>query len=225
MEYREKFKSIIKILKNTGEILMKRLKRYGVITVGCVLYAVGFALFLEPAQLAAGGVSGIAVLVTHFYSRIDGGTIIFLLNLPLLIIGSAVFGGRFFFGTIWATTISSVLISYAEHFLYIPKGDDRYFCAVMGALLTGLGMGLIFRCHATTGGTDIVVHLIQRKIPDVKAGYIFLLVDAAVVLASGVVFESAATIFYSALALTANTLVLNLVLYGVPERCKTACWF
>ena len=200
---------------------MKLLKRYTLITFGCVLYAAGFSLFLEPADIAAGGVSGIAVIATHLWNSIDGGTVIFLLNLPLLIVGSAVFGGRFFFGTVWATAVSSAMISFAEHFVYPPVGDDRYFCAILGALLTGIGMGIIFRCHATTGGTDIVVHLIQRKIPNIKAGYIFLLVDAAVVLASGVVFESAATIFYSALALTANTLVLNLTLYGIKTPSGT----
>lgn len=197
---------------------MDVLKRYAVITFGCTLYAAGFALFLEPAHLAAGGVSGIAVLVTHFWKTVDGGTVIFLLNLPLLILGSAVFGGRFFFGTIWATVVSSGMISFAEHFVYDPVGDDRYFCAVIGALLTGSGMGLIFRQGATTGGTDIVVRLIQRKTPDVKTGYIFLFVDSAVVLASGFVFGDVATVVYSGLSLAANTLVLNLVIYGRTKR-------
>ncbi len=198
--------------------IMDILKRYCIITAGCALYAAGFALFLEPADLAAGGVSGIAVIVTHLWNAIDGGTVIFLLNLPLLIVGSAVFGGRFFFGTVWATTVSSAMISFAEHAVYPPVGDDRYFCAVIGALLTGIGMGLIFRCNATTGGTDIVVHLIQRKMPDVKAGYIFLFVDAAVVLTAWAVFGDIGTMFYSGLALAANTLVLNLTLYGTKKR-------
>ncbi|MGN1345547.1 MAG: YitT family protein [Eubacteriales bacterium] len=199
---------------------MDVLRRYTVITLGCALYAAGFALFLEPAHLAAGGVSGIAVLVTHFWEAVDGGTVIFLLNLPLLLVGSLVFGGRFFFGTVWATVVSSGMISLAEHFMYAPIGDDRYFCAVMGALLTGVGMGMIFRCGATTGGTDIVVRLIQRRVPKIKTGYLFLFVDAAVVLASGVVFGDAATVVYSALSLAANTLVLNLMLYGVTKPAR-----
>lgn len=197
---------------------MDILKRYAVITFGCALYAAGFALFLEPAHLAAGGVSGIAVIVTHLWDTIDGGTVILLLNLPLLIVGSVVFGGRFFFGTVWAAVISSAMISFTEHFVRPAAGDDRYFCAVMGALLTGIGMGMIFRCHATTGGTDIVVRLIQRKMPKVKTGYIFLFVDAAVVLAAGAVFRDIGTMFYSGLALAGNTMVLNLVLYGMSER-------
>ena len=194
---------------------MNILKRYTLITVGCALFAAGFSLFLEPADIAAGGVSGIAVIVTHLWNAIDGGTVIFLLNLPLLILGTAVFGGRFFCGTVWATTVSSAMISLAEHFVYPPVGDDRYFCAVSGAVLTGIGMGLIFRCNATTGGTDIVVHLLQRKMPEVKTGYIFLLVDAAVVFAAWAVFKDAGTLFYSALSLAMNTLILNLTLYGL----------
>ena len=193
-------------------------KRYGIITFGCALFAAGFSLFLEPAGIAAGGVSGIAVIVTHLWNAVDGGTVIFLLNLPLLIVGSAVFGGRFFFGTVWATSVSSAMISFAEHFVYPPIGCDRYLCALIGALLTGIGMALIFRCSATTGGTDIVVHLLQRKMPDVKTGYIFLFVDTAVVLAAWLVFGDTGTLFYSALALTANTLVLNLTLYGTKKR-------
>lgn len=197
---------------------MDVLKRYIVITFGCTLYAAGFALFLEPAHLAAGGISGIAVIVTHFLESVDSGTVIFLLNLPLLIAGSIVFGGHFFFGTVWATAVSSAMISFAEHIVYPPAADDRYFCAVMGALFTGIGMGMIFRCHATTGGTDIVVRLIQRKIPDMKTGYIFLFVDSSVVLAAGVVFRDISTTFYSGLSLAANTLVLNLLLYGVSKQ-------
>lgn len=199
---------------------MNVLKRYTVITLGCAVYAAGFALFLEPAHLAAGGVSGIAVLVTHFWKAIDGGTVIFLLNLPLLILGTAVFGRRFFFGTVWATVVSSGMISFAEHFVYAPVGDDPYFCAVMGALFTGVGMGMIFRCHVTTGGTDIVVRLIQKKIPNVKTGYIFLFVDSMVVLASGFVFGDVAAVVYSGLSLTLNTLVLNLVIYGVTKSAR-----
>ncbi len=194
---------------------MNLLKCYTAISLGCVFYAVGFAFFLEPAHLAAGGVSGIALMITHFHRHLDVGTVIFLLNLPLLTIGTAISGKHFFFGTIWATVVSSGMISFFEQWFPLPfVSYDQYTCAVLGALLTGVGMGLIFRFHATTGGTDILVHLIQKKFPQTKTGYLFLLIDTVIILASGFVFRDVTVVLFSGLTLLGNSLVINLILYG-----------
>ena len=193
---------------------MNLLKCYTAISLGCLFYAVGFAFFLEPAHLSAGGVSGIALMITHYYQSLDGGTVIFLLNIPLLALGTAVSGKRFFFGTIWATAVSSGMISFCEHRLSSSSDFDPYTCAVLGALLTGVGMGLIFRFHATTGGTDILVHLIQRKFPDIKTGHLFLLIDTSIILVSGYVFQDIAAALFSGLTLLGSSAVINLILYG-----------
>ncbi|MBQ7933093.1 MAG: YitT family protein, partial [Clostridia bacterium] len=105
---------------------MNLLKCYTAISLGCLFYAVGFAFFLEPAHLSAGGVSGIALMITHYYQSLDGGTVIFLLNIPLLALGTAVSGKRFFFGTIWATAVSSGMISFCEHRLSSSSDFDPY---------------------------------------------------------------------------------------------------
>lgn len=194
---------------------MNVIKQYFLITVGCALYAVGFAFFLEPAHLAAGGVSGIALLITHFLKSADDGAVILLLNLPLLLIGTVVFGFRFFSGTIFATVISSAMISYAERFSGISFGDNPIFCAVIGGLLTGYGMAIIFRRHATTGGTDIIVRLLKQRFLGVKEGYIFLFADSVVVIASGIVFRDIKTAIYSGLALLTNAVTMNIALYGI----------
>lgn len=200
-------------------------KKFLSITVGCALYALGFSLFLEPASLAAGGISGVAVLITHFLKDTDGGTVIFLLNLPLLSVGVAVFGLRFFFWTIYATAAFSGMISIIENFTLAVSflsalSDDPFLCAIAGGVLTGFGMAMIFHCHATTGGTDIIVKLIRLKLPSIKEGYIFLIADSAVVIASGIVFRDISTAIYSGLALVANSLTLNAALYGVSNRSK-----
>jgi len=194
---------------------MNLLKCYTAISLGCIFYAVGFAFFLEPAHLAPGGISGIALMITHFYRYLDTGNVIFLLNLPLLIIGTAVSGKNFFFGTIWATAVSSGMISFFEQWFPLSfAAHDPYTCAILGALFTGIGMGLIFRFHATTGGTDILVHLIQKKFPQTKTGYLFLLIDVIIVFVSGFVFMDVAVIFYSGLSLLGNSIIINLILYG-----------
>lgn len=197
---------------------MKHIKKYILMTAGCAVYAAGFAYFIEPASLAPGGVSGIAVIIVHYLQTVDCGTIIFLLNLPLLLIGTSVFGTEFCFGTVFATAASSAMISALESIPFSPiDPSKRLLCALLGALFVGLGVGVIFVCGATTGGTDIVVRLICRKAKNVPAGHIFMLVDSAVVIISGFVFRDVMTAVYSAISLTLCSLTINAVIYKSPR--------
>lgn len=190
---------------------MKLLKRYGIISLGCILFAAGFAFFLEPGELAPGGVSGIAVLLLHYFPSLDSGTVIFLINLPLLITGAILFGGRFFFGTIWATILSSAVISTLTHLFPDPITGDPLCSALAGAVLVGFGLGLVFRENATTGGTDIVVRMIQRKVPHLQTGNIFLIVDSTVILLSGLVFREFEIMIYSGISLYVSMMFFRYV--------------
>lgn len=191
---------------------MKILKRYGIISLGCSLFAAGFAFFLEPGELTPGGVSGIAILLLHYFPTFDSGMVIFLINLPLLFAGAILFGGHFFFGTIWATILSSSLISILRHLFPNPITHDLFSNAIAGALLVGIGLGLVFRENATTGGTDIVVRIIERKKPHSQTGKIFLMVDSIIILLSGVVFHEARLMVYSTLSLSISMLLFQRVL-------------
>lgn len=193
---------------------MKLLKRYSIISLGSFIFAVGFALFLKPAEIAPGGVSGIAILVSHFYPKVDSGIVILALNVPLLIAGALVLGRNFLTGTVWATIFSSVCISVVESIVKITPTDDIFCCALLGALCLGVGLGLVFRENATTGGTDIAVKLIQKKIPHLKSGNIFLIFDSIVVVLSGIVFGNITASTYSGFSLVLSMILLNYVLYG-----------
>lgn len=201
---------------------MKLLKRYAVISLGCLLFAAGFAFFLDPADIAPGGVSGTAVILTHFYPALDCGTVILLLNLPLLTAGALVFGGRFFFGTIWATVLSSMAVTVLEAVLPVSLPVDRWFCAVSGAVFCGTGIGLVYRQNATTGGTDIAVRLLQKKYPEVKPGILFVLVDSVVVAASGIVLRDLQTAYYSGISLALSMAVFTAVLEPVKMLRKAS---
>ena len=193
---------------------MKFIKRYGIISLGCVIFALGFALFLKPAEIAPGGVSGVAILISHFYPSIDSGIVILMLNIPLLISGAIILGGKFFVGTIWATFFSSVCISFFERILNNTLTDDIFCASLLGALFLGIGLGLVFRENATTGGTDIAVRLIQKRLPHMKSGNIFLIIDSVVVIMSGVIHGDIRTATYSGLSLGLSMFVFNYVLYG-----------
>lgn len=197
---------------------MKLLKRYGMISLGCGLFAAGFALFLEPGELAPGGVSGIAVLLLHYFPFLDSGTVIFLINLPLLISGAILFGAVFFFGTIWSTLLSSGMISVLSHLVPLPVTTDPLCNAIAGALLVGLGLALVFRENATTGGTDIIVRMIQHRMPHIETGNIFLIVDSSIILLSGLVFHAFEIMVYSGISLYVSMLVFKYIYNPDTEK-------
>lgn len=189
-------------------------KRYLMITLGCVLYGMGFAFFIKPSMLAPGGISGVAVILSEYIPFLSSGSIIFLLNLPLLITGASVFGWKFFAGTVWATVFSSFTISFCEAVFAPIQSADRLCCAAAGGIFIGIGIGLVFRENATTGGTDIIVRLLQKKFPYIRSGNIFMMVDSVVVISSGLVFRDLETSVYSGISLAVSTYIFNYILYG-----------
>ena len=185
--------------------------RGGVILLGTVLYAVAIGLFLDPNQLAPGGVTGIAIIVNRLLD-LPTGVLILCMNIPLLILGAWKFGLRLLLSTIFAIGASSVMID-----LLAPLGpltDDRLLAAVAGGALLALGMGLVFKAGATTGGMDIAVRLIKLRLKHIKTGRLFLLTDSVVVLASAIVFGDIDLGLYAALAVIVSSTVFDMVLYG-----------
>ena len=193
---------------------MKLVRRYFFITLGCLIFALGFSLFLSPQNIAPGGVSGLAVIISHFFPYFPNGLYILTMNIPLLIIGAVCFGFRFFIGTFWASVISSLFAAFIEYFVPFPLSNDIFCCALTGGLIMGCGLGIVFRENVTTGGTDIIVKLVQQKIPHIKSGNIFVIIDSFIVILSGITFRDIDTAIYSGVALIISMFAFNYVLYG-----------
>ncbi len=191
------------------------MRRYFLISLGCLLYALGFSLFLEPAELAAGGLSGVVVMIRHFFPLLDSGILLLALNAPLLIVGGAVLGKRFVVDTLFATVLSGSLITLFGQLISLPS-MPIITSGLAGGVVCGIGLGIVFRQQATTGGTDIAVRLIRRKVTRLSSGAIFLLIDCTIVLLSGVLFENLSYIFYNALSLFACTVAFQWV-YGKKD--------
>lgn len=185
--------------------------KYGMITAGSILFAIAISLFIDPNNLAPGGVTGIAIIVNH-YINLSTGTVTFLVNIPLLLIGVWKFGIKFFISTIVATCMGSVFID-----VLAPIGaltDDRILCAVAGGALIGISLGLIFKAGATTGGTDIVARLLKLKLPHVETGKLFILVDTLIVVASAVAFRDIEVAMYAGICVFVTGKMFDVVLYG-----------
>ncbi len=200
-------------MKNSA---IKTIRRYLLMTFGCLLYASGVALFFSPANLASGGVSGLSIIVNYCFSSISIGTWVAIINVPIMILGIWKLGYKILLPTIYSIAVSSLFINLFE--AYVPViTDDRYLCCIAGAVLVSSGIGTVFRCGSTTGGTDIIVKVIRQRFPHVPTGNIFLFADGTICLLSGIVFRNIETALISGVALFIQMYVLNTVLYGSDE--------
>ncbi|MBQ9793531.1 MAG: YitT family protein [Clostridia bacterium] len=202
----------------TGTRDKKRAVRYGLkklfmTTVGAVLYAVSIGLFLDPNHLSAGGVTGIAQIVSE-YLPIGTGTLSLLMNIPIMFLGMWKFGWRFFALTGYALVLSAPLI---DVFVAHPLTNDPVLAALAGGALLGVGMGILFRAGSSSGGVDIITKVIRLRFPHVKTGVIFFILDAIIIGASALVFGNLDIGLYATIGILITTFVMNYVLYGSDE--------
>lgn len=193
------------------------MKRYLKLTMYCILYAVGFQLFIVPNFLAPGGFSGVSVLLNHVIPVIPTGTFLLLMNVPILIIGFWKFGAKFTVSTCYCVVLTSVLMTLLEYFAKPIVSDDIFLGCVCGGAIVGFCLGKIFRHGATTGGMDIVVKLIRLKVPHLKTNQIFLMADSFVVAAMILLMQDVVRGLYSAICIVISTTIMERALYGKDE--------
>jgi uncharacterized membrane-anchored protein YitT (DUF2179 family) len=159
---------------------------YVLIVVGSVLVGIGTNLFFVPNNVVSGGVTGVSIIFHHFW-KTPVGAVVFAFNLPLLWLGWRFGGGlRFFLRTLVAVIVLSVTIDITASFLEAPT-HEHLLVICYGGLLDGFGMGLVFRAHGTTGGTDVLAQLAHR--------YLGLGVGQTLLAINVLIFGGAAFIF------------------------------
>ena len=183
----------------------------GKIVLGCLLFALGFDLFLEPNALNAGGLSGLAMLLHHWLKIGTVGMITMLMNLPLFIIGGIKVGKKFFFGSLIGMLVLSVALDMLA-VLPVPQVDPL-LAALYGGVLCGLGLGVVFATGASTGGSDIVVRLLKRKLPNMPIGTINMCFDLTVAALTGLAFWDVSRALYSGVAIYVTGQVIDAVVY------------
>ena len=191
--------------------LLHEIKNLIIIAGAALVYAAGISLFLDPNQLAPGGVTGIAVILNRLVN-VETGTLYFLLNVPIVLLGIWKFGIRFIAKTAYAI----VMVSFFTNLLgrMNPLTDDLLIAGVAGGILIAVGVGFIFKAGATTGGTDIIIKILRQKYRHLKTGFLFLCTDIAIVSVSALVFKDLEVAFYALLTVIVSGKSLDYVLYG-----------
>lgn len=189
-------------------------RKYLIITIASFVYAIGISLFLDANNLAPGGVSGLAIILNRII-RVPTGTMIVILNVPIMLLGILKFGWRFLGSTIYCIVCSSCFIDLLSCFE--PVTTEPLLAAIAGSILSAVGIGVVFQCGATTGGTDIIIKLLRLKYKHLKTGTLFFITDILIVTLSGIVFRNFNTAMYAGIAVVVNAMALDKVLYGADE--------
>ncbi len=179
--------------------------------LGSALFAAGFALFLEPCDMSPGGVSGLALVVVRSLGFGSVGVLTILINLPLFILGGVKIGRQFFFGSLLGMLLSSVLID-ALAVIQMPVVEPL-MAALYGGVLCGLGLGMVFICGSSTGGTDILARLLKLRYRNVPIGQITMMLDASVVILTGLVFQDVTKALYTGITVYLCGKAVDAVVY------------
>lgn len=212
------------ILKN--EQVSIKLKNLGIMIIGVFLYVLAMNMFISPANLYTGGVTGIAQLIIAFASSAFGiqlslGGLIFLLNVPLLYLAWCSIGKRFAVLSILTVVLQSIILEL------VPMGkfsDDILLNAVFGGVLIGVGVGMILKIGASTGGTDIVFQYLSMKFNGSFGKYSFA-INAIIILIAGLT-QGWETALYTIISIYITSVVIdkihtvhqNLTLYIVTSK-------
>ena len=196
--------------------IIKRAGKYMMMTIAAFLYAVAISLFLDPNNIAPGGITGVSILINRFIP-VPVGTLNLILNVPIILLGLWKFGFKFIFSTMYTLLVSAVFIDLLAPFGAVT--NELLIASVLGGILLAVSLAVIFKAGATTGGTDIVVKVLQLKWKHMKTGEIFLFLDLLVVLASWLVFKDMTVAFYAGVAVVIDMVVMDYVLYG-PDEAK-----
>lgn len=191
--------------------------------VGSAIFGAGYAIFLGPNNLNAGGISGLSAVIVQLINPtgnipfLSVGTLTILINLPLFAIGGLKIGKRFFFGSLIGLGLSSMIMDYLPISLIL----EPLLAALYGGVVTGFGLGLVFMAGTSTGGSDIVVRLVKLKARNTNIGQIAMMFDVFVVALTGVVFGSVENALYTGITAFLCSKVIDMVVYGF-DNSKTA---
>lgn len=155
------------------------------IALGCAIYGISLDMISVPNKLADGGLSGISLILRHFWS-INMGLSTLILNIPLILLGYRFMGKRLLAYTIWGTVSLSFFLWFWRSVPIIKQLDlehDLFLSAISAGVLSGIGLGLVFRYNGTSGGTDIIARICQIKF-GISSGKMLLFCDAVVLFAS-----------------------------------------
>ncbi len=193
----------------------KWIKNYSLILIGAFIMASGFVLFITPYKIVPGGVYGISIVLHYVFGTPVGLTALFF-DVPLTLIGIKVLGPRFGMKTVVGFLSTAIFMDTLTYFYGIEPlvEGDALLSSIFGGLFIGVGLGLIFKSKATSGGTDIVAMMISKytKLP---VGQLLIVIDSVIVLLGLLAFGDWKIPLYSLIVIFITGKVVDIILEGM----------
>lgn len=188
-------------------------KNIFLLLLGSLIYGIGTYVFVVPANIAPGGATGVALMV-NYVTGLPVGILTLLLNVPLLVLAWFYLSKEFAVSTAVTTGVCSLVLDFVVPFIVPAYAGDRLLCSLYGGVLVGAGMALIFMTGSTTGGTDILGYVLQKKRPHISIGRALMIVDGIILAVSILVFGNIEAALFGMIALYVQTKVIDTIIYG-----------
>ncbi len=183
------------------------------IAAGSVILALGIVLFLAPNKIATGGTPGMAILLNYLID-LPIGSLMLLINLPLLLIGGRMLGKAFALRSVAAIFLTSLLVDLSSEILHLqPLSHDTLLATLYGGIGIGIGVGLILRGNASAGGTTVIARLVASR-SHYRPGQVILAFDVFIIIASGFVFQDIERALWSMISIYATAKCIDMILTG-----------
>lgn len=198
-----------------GIKLSKNIMNALLIIAGTFILSIGINFFLLPNKITTGGATGVATIFFYKFN-IDMGLAIFAINVPLYVIAIRKFGLKFCFKSIVATMLFTIFIGIVNFESYIKTHEiEAFISAIYGGLLVGLGISFVFKAGASTGGTDLLAQILQRKDSHLNLSKIMLYIDLVIIIALIIAFGDINLGLYSAIAIYISSKTIEIVFEGI----------
>lgn len=194
----------------------KNIKEFALITIGILLVAISVVYFFEPNNIAAGGITGLAIVINHYVPFISIGPLVLMMDGILFTIALMVLGAKFGAKTIYSSFLLSGSMWVMQTFIPINITNDLMLAAIFGTLISAGGMALVFNANASTGGTDIIAKIIN-KFFHIEIGKALLMVDFLVTLLGAITFGINMGL-YGLLSVIINGIVIDNIIAGFNTK-------
>ena len=192
------------------------MKDFMFIVLGILLYAIGYTAFILPERVVMGGVAGLSALI-YYATNIPAGISIFVLNITLLVIAFSALTKQFVVRTIVGVLLLSLFIGSLQPlfqaFPIITAGEDKFMHVLIGGMLSGAGLGVVFSHNGSTGGTDILTVLLTKHF-NLSFGRAMQFIDCTIIGSSYLLFHSMETIVYGIVFTLVASYVCDFVVNG-----------
>lgn len=184
------------------------------LVVGCIFMSIGINMFFKPYTIAPGGLSGLS-LVLGKLTGFPIPVVMLAIGIPLVIFSIKILGVKDSIKTLIGMTVFSIVLGVTSSLSNFDVTKDVLLCSISGALCLGIGLGIVLKMDASTGGTDLIALMLNRAFPSVPLSKFMVILDGMVVISAGIASKNLETALYSGVALYIIVKIVDAIVSGL----------